>query len=166
MTITSEFFSFNVWEWFLHSLVLEVNLTYRRLTSFMASFYFIPIVLVPWSRFLLCHTFIISISAFRDQISILIVGCVTMWLWDLHHLWHMMTWYKNDCGSKHCICVLPKTQSNTNTTVITHFGQFLKKFTFFSFQNKNKIIIGRRLIFGKSKLKRILNIEKSSCNFG
>ena len=23
MNITSEFFSFNVWEWFLHSLVLE-----------------------------------------------------------------------------------------------------------------------------------------------
>ena len=34
----------------------EVNLTYQRLTGFVASFYFIPIVLVPWGRFPLCHT--------------------------------------------------------------------------------------------------------------
>jgi hypothetical protein len=32
--------------------------------------------LVPWDRFPLCLTPIIPISAFRDQISILIVGCV------------------------------------------------------------------------------------------
>ena len=37
----------------------------------------IPIVLVPWGRFPLCRTPIRPISAFRDQISILIVGCVT-----------------------------------------------------------------------------------------
>ncbi|KAJ6875132.1 hypothetical protein NC652_034759 [Populus alba x Populus x berolinensis] len=37
----------------------------------------IPIVLVPWGRFPLCHTPIRPILAFRDQISILIVGCVT-----------------------------------------------------------------------------------------
>jgi len=36
-----------------------------------------PIVLVPWGKFSLCHTPIRPISAFRDQISILIVGCVT-----------------------------------------------------------------------------------------
>jgi len=35
-----------------------------------------PIVLVPWGRFPLCHTLIRPISAFRDQISILILGCV------------------------------------------------------------------------------------------
>jgi hypothetical protein len=37
----------------------------------------IPIMLVPWGRFPLCHTPIRPISAFRDQISILIVGCIT-----------------------------------------------------------------------------------------
>jgi hypothetical protein len=64
----------------------ELNLTYQRLTSFEASFYFIPIVLVPWGRFPLCHTPIRPISAFRDQISILIVGCVTTWSRGLHQL--------------------------------------------------------------------------------
>jgi hypothetical protein len=37
----------------------------------------IPLVLVSWGRFPLCHTPIRPISTFRDQISILIVGCVT-----------------------------------------------------------------------------------------
>ena len=36
----------------------------------------LPIVSVPWGRFPLCRTPIRPISAFRDQISILIVGCV------------------------------------------------------------------------------------------
>ena len=36
----------------------------------------IPIVLVSWSRFPLCHTPVRPISTFQDQISILIVGCV------------------------------------------------------------------------------------------
>jgi hypothetical protein len=62
----------------------ELNLTYRRLTGFMTSFYFIPIVLVPWGKFSLCHTPIRPISALRDQISILIVGCVTTSR-DSHH---------------------------------------------------------------------------------
>ena len=41
-------------------------------------------MLVPWGRFPLCHTPIKPISAFRDQISILIVGCVTTWSWGSH----------------------------------------------------------------------------------
>jgi hypothetical protein len=45
-----------------------------------------PIVLVPWGRFSLCHTPIRPISAFRDQISILIVGCVTTWSRGSHQL--------------------------------------------------------------------------------
>jgi hypothetical protein len=66
MNITSEFFSLN-----------ELNLIYRRLSSFVASFYFIPVVLMPWSRFPLCrHTPIRPFSTFQDQISILTVGCV------------------------------------------------------------------------------------------
>jgi len=64
----------------------ELNLTYRRLTGFMTSFYFIPIVLVSWGKFSLCHTLIRPISAFWDQISILIVGCVTMWSQGSHQL--------------------------------------------------------------------------------
>jgi len=45
-----------------------------------------PIVLVPWGKFSLCHTPIRPISAFRDQISILIVGCVTTWSRGSHQL--------------------------------------------------------------------------------
>ena len=52
MNITSEFFSFNMWEWFLFQFLNELNLTYRRLTGFMVSFYFILTVMVPWGRFL------------------------------------------------------------------------------------------------------------------
>jgi len=46
----------------------------------------IPIVLVPWGTFPLCHTPIRPILAFQNQISILIVGCVTTWSRDLHQL--------------------------------------------------------------------------------
>jgi hypothetical protein len=60
--------------WFLN----ELNLTYQRLTSFMASFNFIPIVLVPWDRFSLCHAPNRSLLVFQYQISVLIVSCVTM----------------------------------------------------------------------------------------
>jgi hypothetical protein len=77
MNNTSELFSFTYERdyyifWFLN----ELNLIYQRLTGFVASFDFIPIVLVPWDRFLLCFTPIISFLAFQDHISILIVGCV------------------------------------------------------------------------------------------
>jgi hypothetical protein len=68
--------------WFVNKL----KLTYLRLTGFMASFNFILIVLVPWDRFSLCHTPIRPLSAFQDQISILIVGYVTIWSCGLHHL--------------------------------------------------------------------------------
>jgi len=44
------------------------------------------IVLVPWGKFSLCHTPIRPISAFRDQISLLIVGCVTTWSRGSHQL--------------------------------------------------------------------------------
>jgi hypothetical protein len=50
----------------------KLNLTYRRLTGFVASFYFILIVLVSWGKFLLSHTLIRSILALQDYISILI----------------------------------------------------------------------------------------------
>ena len=58
--------------WFLN----ELNLTYQRLTGFVASFDLISIVLVPCDRFPLCHTPIRPLSAFWDQISILIVSCM------------------------------------------------------------------------------------------
>ena len=45
----------------------------------------IPIVLVPWSKFLLCHTPIRPISAFQDQISVLIMDCMTAWSRSSHH---------------------------------------------------------------------------------
>jgi hypothetical protein len=64
----------------------KLNLTYRRLTGFVMSFYFVSIVLVPWNKFSLCHTPIRPISAFQDQMSILIVGCVTTWSRGSHQL--------------------------------------------------------------------------------
>ena len=77
MIITSEFFSFYVWEWFLHSSVLErTESDLSKINWLRGVILLIPIVLVPWGRFPLCHTPIRPISAFRDQISILIVGCV------------------------------------------------------------------------------------------
>jgi hypothetical protein len=79
MNNTSEIFSLTPKRdsyiiWFLN----EMNLTYQRLTGFMVSFDFIPIVLVPWDKFSLCHIPIIPLSAFQDQILILIVSCMTM----------------------------------------------------------------------------------------
>jgi len=80
MIITSEFFSFNVWEWFLHSSVLErTEFDLSKINWLRGVILLNPIVLVSWGRFPLCHTPIRPISAFRDQISILIVGCVTTW---------------------------------------------------------------------------------------
>jgi hypothetical protein len=77
MIITSEFFSFNVWEWFLHSSVLErTKSDLLKINWFRGVILLNPMVLVPWGKFPLCHTPIRPISAFRDQISILIVGCV------------------------------------------------------------------------------------------
>jgi hypothetical protein len=77
MIITSEFFSFNVWEWFLCSSVLErTESDLSKINWLCGVILLIPIVLVPWGRFPMCHTPIKPISAFWDQISILIVGCV------------------------------------------------------------------------------------------
>jgi len=85
MIITSEFFSFNVWEWFLHSSVLEWTESHLSKINLLRGVILLnPIVLVPWGRFPLCHTPIRPISAFRDQILILIVGCVTTWSWGSH----------------------------------------------------------------------------------
>jgi len=78
MIITSEFFSFNVWEWFLPSSVLEQTESDLSKINWLPGVILLnPIVLVPWDRFPLCHTPIRPIFTFRDQISILIVGCVT-----------------------------------------------------------------------------------------
>jgi hypothetical protein len=80
MIITSEFFSFNVWEWLFHSSVLEWTEFYLSKINWLRGVILLnPIVLVPWGRFPICHTPIRPISAFRDQIPILIVGCVTTW---------------------------------------------------------------------------------------
>ena len=93
MIITSEFFSFNVWEWFLHSSVLErTESDLLKINWLRGVILLIPIVLVPWGRFPLCRTPIKSISGFRDQISILIVGCVTKWQRD-HEV--RISWYQS-----------------------------------------------------------------------
>jgi hypothetical protein len=88
MNITSEFFSFNMWEWFLHFLVLEwTESDLSKINWLWASFYIISIVLVPWTGFSLCHTPIRPISSFHNQISILIMGCVTMWSRGSHNFY-------------------------------------------------------------------------------
>jgi hypothetical protein len=87
MIIASEFFSFNMWEWFLHYSVLErTESDLSKINWLRGVILLIPIVLVPWDKFSLCHTPIRPISAFQNQISILIVGCVTTWSRDLHQL--------------------------------------------------------------------------------
>ena len=87
MILTSEFFSFNLWEWFLHSSVLEqTEFDLTKINWLRGVILLILIVLVPWGRFLLCHTPMRPILAFRDQISILIVGGVTTWSWASHQL--------------------------------------------------------------------------------
>jgi hypothetical protein len=86
MNITSKFFSFNVWEWFLHCSVLErTESDLLKINWLCFVILLILIVLVPWGKFSLYHSPIKSISAFRDHILILIVGCVTTWFRDSHH---------------------------------------------------------------------------------
>jgi len=79
-------FSFNVWESFLHSSVLERTESDLSKINWLCGVILLnPIALVPWGRFPLYHPPIRPISAFQDQISILIVGCVTTWSRGLHH---------------------------------------------------------------------------------
>jgi len=92
MIITSEFFSFNVWEWFLHSSILERTESDLSKINWLCGVILLnSIVLVPWGRFPLCHPPIKPISAFRDQISILIVGYVITWSRGSHHNPHVTT---------------------------------------------------------------------------
>ena len=102
MIITSEFFSFNVWEWFLHSSILERTESDLSKINWLRGVILLnPIVLVPWGRFSLCHTPIRPISAFQDQISILIVGCVTTWSRGSHQ-W-LSKELKNDLSKNKCL---------------------------------------------------------------
>jgi hypothetical protein len=87
MIITSEFFSFNMWEWFLHSSIpkrTESDLS--KINWLHGIILFNPIMLVPWDRFPLCYTPIKPFSALQDQISILIVSFVTTWSRGSHQL--------------------------------------------------------------------------------
>ena len=66
-------------QFYVHSSVLErTESDLSKINWLLDVILLNPIVLVPWGTFPLCHTPIRPISAFRDQISILIVGCVTM----------------------------------------------------------------------------------------
>jgi len=98
--ITFEFLNFNVWEWFLQSSVLErTESNLSKINWLRGVILFNPIVLVLWGRFTLCHTPIRLISAFRDQISILIVVCVTMWSRGSHHCWiWFLTLWSSSCS--------------------------------------------------------------------
>jgi hypothetical protein len=60
------------------------NLTYQGITNIVASFDSIPIVLVPWDRFSLCHT---SQTWFLAFLGIMFFrGCLTTWSKGLHQL--------------------------------------------------------------------------------
>jgi hypothetical protein len=109
-------FSSHWWIFFLNFLVLtcendscifqflnELNLTYRRLTGFKMSFYFILIVLVSWGRFSLCHTPIRPFLAFRNQISILIVGVCD----------HVITRFASHMFTNPCVLRNPCTDWNS-----------------------------------------------------
>ena len=61
----------------MHSSVLErTESDLSKINWLRVVILLLPIVLVPWGRFPLCHTPVRSISVFWDQISFLIVGCV------------------------------------------------------------------------------------------
>ena len=61
----------------MHSLVLErTESDLSKINWLRGVILLIPIVPVPWGRFPLCHTPIRPISASRDLISFLVVGCV------------------------------------------------------------------------------------------
>ena len=51
---------------FILNFLNELNLIYQRLTGFVASFDFIPIVLLSWNRFSLYHISIRPISIIQD----------------------------------------------------------------------------------------------------
>ena len=94
----------------------ELNLTYQRSTDFVVSSYFISTVLVAWGKFSLC-SLIISFLAFRGQISILIVGCLTTWSrgshqFDTYDIWILrqnpyliLLWSYHKAESYHIIFV-------------------------------------------------------------
>ena len=62
--------------WFVN----ELHLIYQRLTGFMTSFDFIPIVIMSWGRFSLCHSY---------QTSFGFLGLDLNLDWGLHD--HMIT---------------------------------------------------------------------------
>jgi len=66
-------------DYYILQFLNKLNLTYQRLTSFVASFYFIPIVLVPWGKFLLCHTPITPFFGSLKSDLNLDCGFVTTW---------------------------------------------------------------------------------------
>ena len=71
----------------MHYLVLErTESDLSKINWLRGIVLLIPIVLVPWGRFPLCHTLMTPILVFRNQISILIVGCVTTWSRGSHQL--------------------------------------------------------------------------------
>ena len=75
MIITYEFFSFNVWEWLLYFLVLErTESDLSKINWLRGVILLLPIVLVPWGRFPLCHTPIRPILAFPGSDFILRCG--------------------------------------------------------------------------------------------
>jgi len=105
--------SFNVWEWFLHSSVLErTESDLLKINWLRGAILLNPIVLVPWGKFSLCHTPIRPISAFRDQISILIVDCVTTWSRGSHQNQQLFVWkwsfnrlkQHHNQTKPHCLC--------------------------------------------------------------
>jgi hypothetical protein len=76
----------SLWWWLLLNLFSFNWIWLIQINWFRGVILLIPIILVPWDTFSLCHTPIRLSSASRDQISILIVGCVTTWSRDSHQI--------------------------------------------------------------------------------
>ena len=88
-------FSFNVWEWFLYSSVLEqTEFDLSKINWLRGVILLIQVVFVHWNMFPLYHTPIRLILAFQDQISILIMDCVTIWSWGSHQEWCLEQLFK------------------------------------------------------------------------
>jgi hypothetical protein len=154
MIITSEFFSFNVWEWFLHSSVLErAESDLSKINWLRGVILLNPIVLVPWGRFPLCHTPIRPISAFQDQSSILIMGCVTTWSLRFASLWTsidtIQTMKKQSSLDSDVKCATIQFHDNRHNSQFDHWIKlkFYMESNMLSYLGLNHIVIVSKLIF-------------------
>jgi hypothetical protein len=76
-----------MWERFLHSLILKkTEFDFSKINWLRGIIILHSNSVVALGKVPLCHNPIRPLLTFQDQISILIVGCMTTWLQGLHYL--------------------------------------------------------------------------------